>query len=99
MRHTRKYDINTGRLHPARKRVLDEHSALGSWHKVAALKRYKMNWRYVWNYGVNGKLPVNPKYRRRLIGGTTNSEHMANDRLIDMPPHLLIIAIQYRKEY
>lgn len=96
MRASAIYDINDPSILPGRKRLLDAHKKLGSWKKVA--KKMKLNFRYVWEFGVNGKLPKNPVIRRKLLGRKSINEHLCCDRIQDMPPPLLSWAFINREE-
>lgn len=96
MRATATYDLLPADLIPARKRLLDEHYEMRSWHTVA--KRLRINVRYVYNFAVRGYLPQNPKIRRKLIGRKTINEHLATDRIADMPEPLLSWALENRVE-
>lgn len=96
MRETAVYNITDPNLPPSRKRLLQAHSEKGSWHRVS--EEMDMNWRYVWNYAVHGKLPRDPAKRRKLLGRKTINEHMAHDRIADMPKPLLFLALEHRTE-
>jgi hypothetical protein len=98
VRATATYDLLSTDLIPARKRILEEHYEIGSWHKLSRIKRYRMNWRYIYNFGVRGKLPKNPLLRRRLLGRKTINEHLAMDLISDMPTDLLALALEKREE-
>lgn len=89
-----KYDINPADINPARRRLLERHYDLGSWHRVAA--EIGINVRYVYNFGVKNKLPSNPRIRKILIGRRTINDHLANDRIQDMPRPLLRYALLNR---
>lgn len=94
---TTDYDINTIQNQPARRRLLDRHYDLKSWHRVAA--ELKINVRYVYNYAVKNKLPSNPRIRKILLGRRTINDHLANDRIQDMPRPLLLWALENREEF
>jgi hypothetical protein len=97
MRHTARYDLNTGDLIPPRKRLLDMHNKLGSWHKVS--KALRVNVASVYNFAIYGRLSGSPRTRRRLLGKKTINEHLAEDRIADMPSDLLAWALLNRKEF
>jgi len=96
MRPSANYDLNPAALNPARKRLLEAHSELRSWHRLA--RDMKLNVRYVYNFAVLGRLPRNTAIRRKLLGRRSINEHLAEDRIQDMPAPLLRWAIQNREE-
>jgi len=96
VRATSVYDLNYEALPAPRKRLLDTHRELGSWHKVS--RELKVNVSQVWNYGVNGKLPRDPVACKKLLGRKTINEHMAGDLIQDMPIPLLRWAFENRTE-
>lgn len=97
MRPTSTYDINQVNILPGRKRLLEAHKKLGSWKKVA--DEIGMNFRYVWDFAVKGKLPRNPEKRKKLLGRKTINEHLAQDKISDMPTSLLAWAFENREEW
>jgi molybdenum-dependent DNA-binding transcriptional regulator ModE len=96
MRATAKYDVSQGVRLPAQIRLLNAHSRLGSWKAVA--DGLGLNFRYVWDFAVNGKLPQNQIIRKKLLGKKSIGEHLAHDRIQDMPPPLLSWAFINREE-
>ena len=96
MRATATYDLNIPDLIPARKRLLEAHYELRSWHKVAKVLR--INVRYVYNFALHGYLPANPKVRRKLLGKKTINEHLSSDPISEMPTPLLGWALENRVE-
>jgi hypothetical protein len=96
MRQTSHYDHLSTPLTPPRKRLLDAHDDLGSWHPVA--RALRMNVGPVYRFALYGKLPTNPKQRRKLLGRKTINEHLATDRISEMPTDLLAWALLNRVE-
>jgi len=96
-RPTALYGIAEGDILPGRKRLLNSHKELGSWQAVA--DRMKLNWRYVWDFAVNGKLPRNPAIRKKLLGKKSINEHLSTDRIQDIPEELLNWAMENRIDY
>ena len=96
MRASAIYDVNDPSLLPGQKRLLQAHFEKGSWHKVA--EEIGMNWGYVWNFAIRGKLPRDPAKRRKLLGRKTINEHLASDRISEMPRELLTWALEHRTE-
>jgi hypothetical protein len=90
------YDLNPIELIPPRKRLLEAHQENHSWHKVA--KALKLNVRYVYNFAIYGRIPRNKFVLRKLLGRKTINEHLASDRISDMPIDLLKWAFENRKE-
>ena len=90
------YDLQDPTLIPARRRLLDAHQGIQSWRKVA--RALNLNVRYVYNFAVHGRLPLNAAIRRKLLGRKTINEHLSTDRIQDMPAPLLAWALVNRTE-
>jgi hypothetical protein len=63
------FDLYTRRLPIARKRLLDEYAGLerGGWRELA--RRRGINFRYVYEFAIYGKLPQNRQIRKLLLSG------------------------------
>lgn len=96
MRPSAIYNLNPAELIPARKRLLEAHSEIHSWHRLA--RGLRLNVRYVYDFAVHGRLPRNTAIRRKLLGRRTINEHLSQDRIQDMPAPLLRWALENREE-
>lgn len=83
-------------------RLYNQYRRRKGWHKLAA--DLGINVKYLYRYVMEGITPDNkdvcsklriliPKPRRKL---KTINQHMAEDCLSEMPPHLLYMALLYR---
>lgn len=90
-------DLTYPPINPARKRLLDEHDELRSWHRVA--DAHRVNVRYVYGYAVHNRIPHNRDIRRRLgIKRTYTINQMLSLPIQDMPPEILRWAFENREE-
>jgi hypothetical protein len=88
--------VNDLFMPPGRKRLLFAHNSGETWRSLA--KRLRVNFRYVWEFAVEGKLPRNPVIRKKLLGRKSIDEHLDHDNIQDMPPPLLSWAFINREE-
>jgi len=96
MRAAPVFDISIGGVSDSRKRLISAHKRMGSWQELA--NEMKLNFRYVWDYAVNGRLPRNPAIRKKLLGKRSVDEHLAMDKIQEMPPPLLKWSVENRQE-
>lgn len=76
----------------SQKRLWDEHQQLGSWEAVA--RKYKLNWRYVWEHACTGKVFRNRRVNRKL--GIITRIFV---RISDMPAEQLKAALEHRAAF
>jgi hypothetical protein len=96
VRPTATYDLNSEAFPPSRRMLLAEHASFGSWHRVA-LKR-KVNWKYVFNYAIHGKVPKNKVVCKRLgIKPTVSLNKFLQKPISEMPTFVLSWAFEHRE--
>ena len=98
MPKTSVYDLDIEALNPSRRRLYEEHTKLRSWLKVAQKRR--VNFRYVYEYAINNKVPRNYIIWQRLgIKRTVTINQLLKLPLQEMPTDILRLAFLKREEY
>jgi hypothetical protein len=87
-------------LEKPRRRLFSQHRKLGSWWKVAEARG--VNRFYVYDFAVNGNVPVNKKIQRALgiprLPHPITINQLMHLPIQDMPGEILKLALENREE-